>query len=420
MKLASAMLVMALIATAPEARYFRYQRPIQLPAQQAGQACLSIDPEVFTHAAPQLADLRLYADGNETPYTIRMATSVAGVDKVLPLLNTGLRNGQTVFDAELQATRYSDLLLTINAQNFIATVTVTGSNTGFGEQETKLGDYTIFDLSRQRLGRSTVLHLPESSFPYLHFRIAGPLRPEEVTGLSVARMPGTPPRYRTVAESTQATQKDHNTVFEFSVPAYVPVNRVLFTPGATPAALSRDVTISARPVAEKQVGDQKTPAFEVTTAGYILRIHKVQEGKRIDEERLSVDAPREEFGTPSKWTVTIANGDDAPLPLKSVRLEMLERTLCFDVVANSTYTLRYGDAALSAPQYDYARLFSPQANAMQAAAGPEQLNPEWQARPDDRPFTEKHPNLLWAALIAVVALLAGIAFKTQKSTTKAT
>jgi hypothetical protein len=194
------------------------------------------------------------------------------------------------------------------------------------------------------------------------------------------------------------------------VPAHVPVERIVVTPGGTPAAFSRDVTASAQPVEEARSGErgQQPP---ITSSGSLLRIHKVQEGRRIDEERLSIDAPREEFDTPSKWTITIANGDDAPISLRSVRLEMFERTLCFDAAANTAYTLRYGDPALAAPQYDYARLFTAQANVLEAHAGPERLNPGWQSRPDERPFTERHRILLWVALVAVIALLAAIAIK---------
>ncbi len=421
MKLASLiLLLLTFAAAAPEVRYLRYERPVQVQAQQAGQACFVIDPEVFAHAATHLADLRLYGNSTEVPYTIRVAMAVAGSEKIIPLLNAGIREGQTVFDAELQNTRYSDLQLTINAQNFIATVTVTGSNMGFGNHQTKLGDFTIFDLSRQRLGRSTVLHLPESNFPYLHFRIAGPLRPEDVTGLSAGSTPAAQPRYRAVAETSQAAQEDHSTILTFDVPANVPVDRVVFTPGAMPAAFSRDVTISAEAIQPKRANDQQQPTFAITTAGNLLRIHKVQDGKRIDEERLTAEAPRELFDTPSRWTITVANGDDPPVLLQSVRLEMLERTLCFEAAANTAYMLRYGDPALSAPQYDYARLFSPQANALEATVGPEQLNAGWQPRPDERPFTEKHPILLWAALIGVIALLSGIAFKSQKQAPKGT
>jgi hypothetical protein len=420
MKLLSAALALAFLVASPEIRYFRYERPIQVPVQQAGQACLSIDPEIFVHAAPQLADLRLYANSTETPYTIRLANSLTRSEEI-PLLNAGVRDKQTVFDAEMPDMHYSDLQLAVTAQNFIATVTVTGTKEKSGKPETKLGDFTIFDLSRQRLGRSTVLHLPDSSFPYLHFRIAGPLRPEDVTGLSVEHTP-TQLRYRTVAETTQVVQKDHATIIEFTMPAHMPVARVVIMPGDTPAAFSRDVTVTATEVIEEPASDQQRPPFVRTTTGNLLRIHKVQDGRRIDEERLSIEAPSElEFGAErSRWTITIANGDDRPISLKSVRLEMRERALCFDAAANAAYTLYYGDSALASPQYDFALLFNPQASALQVTAGAEQLNPGWQPRPDDRPFTERHRALLWVALVAVIALLAAIALKSQKLETKAT
>ena len=420
MKIIPAAILLAVFAASPEIRYFKYERPVQTPAQRSGQACLSVDPEIFAHAEPGLADLRLYANAVETPYTVRVAASVAGSQQIIPLLNTGMRNGQTVFDAELPAGRYNDLRLEVSAHDFIATVAVTGGEVLSGGSRTKLGEYTVFDLTKQRLGRSTILHLPESTFRFLHFRISGPLKPDDVTGLSVGRMPAQPPVYRTVAESSQATQKDHSTIIEFNLPANVPVDRIAFAPNTAPAVFSRDVTVSAQETTPKPADDQTPPPYPVTSSGNLLRVHTLREGKRIDEERLAVEGPREVFDAPSKWTITIANGDDVPVSLNSVRLEMLERTLCFEAAAGTSYTLYYGDPALSAPRYDYARVFSPQPDALKASAGAEQSNATFQARPDERPFTEKHPILLWVAMIAVIALLGGIAFRSQKPTGKTT
>ncbi len=76
----------------------------------------------------------------------------------------------------------------------------------------------------------------------------------------------------------------------------------------------------------------------------------------------------------------------------------------------------YGDPALTSPHYDYAALFIPRADALPATLGPEQQNPTYQPRPDDRPFTEKHPALLWVSLVAVIALLGGIALRSTKGT----
>jgi hypothetical protein len=149
----------------------------------------------------------------------------------------------------------------------------------------------------------------------------------------------------------------------------------------------------------------------VTGFGNLLRVHRVQNGLRIDEERLTMNAPVADLDKPAKWTVAIDNGDDPPLPVQSVRLQMLQRILCFEAAGTGRYTLFYGDPALTAARYDYATLFTPQKDATEATAGPEQRNPEYQPRPDQRPLTERYPALLWGALVVVIVLLAGIAFR---------
>jgi hypothetical protein len=48
--------------------------------------------------------------------------------------------------------------------------------------------------------------------------------------------------------------------------------------------------------------------------------------------------------------------------------------------------------------------------------GAETANPAYQPRPDLRPFTEKHPALLWMALILVMVLLGAVAIRSVKAT----
>jgi hypothetical protein len=152
----------------------------------------------------------------------------------------------------------------------------------------------------------------------------------------------------------------------------------------------------------------------------LLRLHTTREGHKIDEEELAVGAPSWDLGDAgSTWTVTVDNGDDAPLAITDVKLEMSERRLCFDAAAGAQYTLMYGDAAVAAPRYDYATLFAVDANAAVATLGPESSNPEYMARPDERAFTERHPGLLWVALVGVVLVLGVVAVRTAKASPKA-
>ena len=415
------LLLLAMFAVAPEMQYFQYQRPVTLTQPSANaashQTCLVLDATVFAHAAPGHEDLRLYSSGTETPYAIRSAVPVEDRKQTIAPLNLGSRNGQTIFDAAMPDGHFSDVHLDVSGENFIATVQVSGSQAQTGSPETKLGSYTIFDLTNQKLGRSIILHLPESDFRYLHFAIAAPVTPQQIGGLTVDRVPQSKPRYVTVAETSQVVQKDHSTSIQFTVPANVPVDQIEFIPGAQPANFSRDVTVKVVPVATRAVSEDEVPQ-PVETSGNLLRLHAKQQGHRIDEEHLAVDAPWQNFATTnSLWTITIDNGDDPPLPLTSVRLEMAERDLCFDSTLGASYTFFYGDPALSTPRYDFAKLFIPEADAAQATLGPETMNPQYRARPDGRAFSEKHPALLWAALVLVVGVLGFVALRTARQPT---
>jgi Protein of unknown function (DUF3999) len=418
MKLRAIVVLLALAAATPEMRYFRYEKALAGPAAKAGQTCVALDAGIFAHAAPGLADVRLYRAGDdggtETPYAMREAAPVEQQQKEIAPLNLGHKGAHTTFEATMPAGRYSDVELEVTAKDFIATVAVTGAQTEGGTEGTELGLFTIFDLTGQKLGRSMVLHLPESDLKYLYFSITGPVKPGDVQGLSVERLPAKR-QYVTVADTNQVTQKGKETVATFQVPAHVAVERVEFVVGATPANFSRDVTVKAQPVVGPKETTDAEPGGPVTSSGTLLRLHATREGHKIDEEDLAVGAPWVSLGDAgSTWTVTVDNGNDVPLAITDVKLEMEQRTLCFDAAAGASYTLLYGDGALTAPRYDYATLFVADTNAAQATLGPETENPEYVARPDGRPFTERHPGLLWVALVGAVLVLGLVALRTAK------
>jgi hypothetical protein len=67
--------------------------------------------------------------------------------------------------------------------------------------------------------------------------------------------------------------------------------------------------------------------------------------------------------------------------------------------------------------YDYTKLFQADANAGQVQMGAEEVNAVYSGRPDDRPWSERHPAVLWGAILAAVALLGGIAVRSIKTAT---
>ena len=406
-------LIAASIEPSPEIRYFHAERSVQLAPNISGQACAVLDPAIFAGASQGLADLRLYSGAAAVPYVVHSAVAPVLAPQSITPLNLGQRKGKTLFDAEMPAGEYSDLQLSVTGQNFLATVAVSGSQTEISPQ-TRIGSYTIFDFAGQKLGRSTVLHLPKSNFRVLHFEIAGPLAPGRIEGLSAAPAPASEPKYLVVMSTAHFSQKGRDSIAEFTVPAHVPVERIVFVPPGEPVNFSRDVTVEVAEVPSQKENAAQNPLPPSSAYGSLLRLHRVQDGHRIDEERLDVNPPQRFLDAPSKWTVTVVNGDDAPIRFAGVRIEMLQRELCFEAAPHASYVLYYGDAVLSSPRYDYARWFALQAGAAAATLGPETTNAAYQPRPDRRPFTEKHPVLLWLALILVVLLMGFIALRSAK------
>ncbi|MEO6911665.1 MAG: hypothetical protein ABI158_12160, partial [Edaphobacter sp.] len=153
-----------------------------------------------------------------------------------------------------------------------------------------------------------------------------------------------------------------------------------------------------------------------TMKGTILRVRLTQGGHEIRQQQLSVPATLgSNMQSPASVEVVIDNGDDPPLPITAVRLEMRQRMLCFAAPAAQMVTLLYGDTGLTAPQYDYARLFSVTDNTSTVQLGPEQRNPEYRPRPDTRALTERYPDILWIALLIVICILAVVALRSART-----
>ncbi len=408
----------------PDARYFHTQRPVTVT--NAGQSCAPLDAAAYAHAAPSLADLRLYASGREVPYALHTSDSASSAPAAIQpaILNLGQRGAHIAFDVSMNAPgasvpsastpSYSDLELQVSATDFIATVAVSGGQSASGPA-TRLGTYTLFDLTGQKLGRSTILHLPSSNFPWLHFDVIGPLKPENITGVSIPKVSTRKELLTVVGSASTATQKGRSTIFTVDIPGNVPVTRIEFLPPSVPVNFSRAVMVQSAP-APGATASENENTIPAATSGTLSRIHMLHNGDRIDDERLDmVTFEQTAYASNRRWTITIDNGDDPPIAWSAVRLEMRQTSLCFDAVAGvSNYTLMYGDSALSAPHYDYAALFQAEDKAAPATLGLEQPNPVYQSRPDRRPFTEQHPALLWFALVLVVLTLGGVALRSGK------
>jgi hypothetical protein len=399
-------------------QYLRYQRAVNI-AGDSGQNCAVVDPQIFPHAAPSLKDLRLYQDGREVPYAITLSVPQQPDSEAGRVRNLGVRGRDIVFDVEMPNRPYTEITLDLAGQDFLATATVSGTRDPNYSNQTRLGEFTLFDLTSQHLSRNTTLHLQETNLPYLHVELSvSPATgnhsftatPEMIRGVTVPPSREAQSLYTTAATTTNITRRGRQSVATFSLPERIPVERISFDLApAYKANFSRDIRITDRPEAGSSFGSE-------SLAGTIYRVHLTQAGREIRQEQLSVPATLgSNMQSAATVEVAVDNGDDTPLPISAVRLEIRQRQICFDVAGRQPLTLYYGDPALTAPQYDYARLFSLSDAIHAAQLGPEQLNPAYRERPDTRPLTERDPHLLWIVLLVVICILGVVAIRSSKT-----
>ena len=188
-----------------------------------------------------------------------------------------------------------------------------------------------------------------------------------------------------------------------------PIDRVMFVVDPTQPNFLRKV----------EIHDEKGRWLG---SGEIECIHMVRGGLKIDSDHQNADFWDKNNG----WQgfkfikVVIHNGDEPPLKLTNARLQQMERRLYFDAPTGGQLTLYYGDELLEQPSYDYAKLFQPDKGAAAARLGPETPNTAYTGRPDDRSWPERHPVVLWIAIIAAMAVLGGVAFRFLRTATATT
>jgi hypothetical protein len=411
MKIAAALLA-TMIFAGPSIPYFKYQRPVQM--KPGGQQFVAVDEQIWKNARPDLGDLRLYSGQQEVPYALMVARGSRENDsRDVRVLQQSVANGKTQFVIDMAGVaEYDHIDLKLAAKNYVAHARVEGQEDLHGAQWALLGESILYDLSKENLGGNSMLRLPLSTYKYLRVTIDGPLKPADIVGASsefrqeqkaVWRDVGGAP---TITETTMSAARNDSsrrngkaTVLTLAVPENIPMDRVTFDIDPAQPNFRRSV----------QVTDEKDAYIG---SGQIDRVHMVRSGQKIDSDQHDVN-----FSAVGHKTIKIIidNGDDPPLKLRSARIQQLERRLYFEISASVPLTLYYGDEKLEPPVYDYAKLFLLAKDTAPAQLGGEERNAAFTGRPDERPWTERHPAVLWIAIVAAVLILGAIALRSMKT-----
>jgi len=364
---------------------------------------IALDADIWKYARPEFPDLRIYDGQSKVPYAlVRENGGSKTQESEAKLLNLGSVGGHTEFDLDTGgAAEYDRVRLQIDTKNFINSAQVEGRralNDGLG---TRLGGSTLYDFSKEGLGANSVMKFASASFPYLHVRLAPGIQPDQVKGAYLASFQETKAAWTSAGSCTPAANQGKRSVFQCSIFQGMPVERVSFSIPQGIVNFNRTVTLS----------DEHGDEFQ---SGSISRVRMHRGGQDVTSEDLAIDLYPQ---TTKHITVTVENGDDSPLPIQQVQLLAVERRLYFDPKGKTSLRLYYGDPKLEAPSYDYAKFFQQAADAVFAQLGGAEANAQYAGRPDDRPWTERHSVVLWAAMFLAVMILGGLALRGLKRTT---
>jgi len=394
-------LLAALLITAPSITFFKHQRPVQA-TESGGQHYVVLDETLWPHASPDLKDMRLYREEAEVPFKLEIERGGSETErKECRVLQPATVEGKTQFLLDMSGiAEYDRVGLRLAGRNFVARASVEGQDDPHGSRWAALGTTTLYDLSAERLGSNSTLQLPPTTYRYLRVSVDGGVQPSEVQGAAAGITREREAVWRTVGGGSTQVQQGRETVLEFTVAANVPVERVVFEIDPAQPNFRRQVEMQG-------VQGQPLQSSEIS------RVHMQRGGRRIDAELTSI-----EFRGTGQTTLraVIYNGDDLPLKITGARLEQYERRIYFESAAGSQHSLYYGDELLDPPVYDYARFFQKDGQAMPARLGSEVSNTRYTGRPDERPWSERHPAVLWVALIATVLILGGLAVRSMRNT----
>ena len=373
---------------------WQFSKPVETTTSNDGYLRVSIDGEVYRHALPSLADLRLVDDlGKETPYSIYAQRESTTVESYEPkIFNRALLPGAystLTLDFE-QETESNTLVLKTSSRNFKRRVEIAGSNDRKQWLVLKADGY-IFDFSGEQKIHLTTIKYPDSKYRYLQVKVwNGKEEPLTIEGASLSRIKTTPARRAIRSVHLHSREEDAKLkatvcVLDLSyenLPAdFLKIN----TPEEN---FSRMVEIQAGNDLKLWENPQQGDLYRFRTDKY-----------SVEKETLRFPEVRCRY-----LKLLIYNHDDPPLKLAAFEVQGVEEDLVCRAQPDRRYSLYYGNLQAHAPRYDFERLknYLSLETIARVRLGSESENDSFRPSRSKRPWTERQPFLFWGVLVLMV------------------
>lgn len=395
-------------------RSWCYSRPVQQESlsdvQTAGSpAEIRLPWDLFAHCNIGLSDIRLVDDqGHEIPYELNVehgsARSESHEAGILENSFAANKFTQIVGDLGHDPPSYDRVRVETALADFIvwAEVALSDDAKTWRIVEPRA---PIARFRRRSVEGTQTIPFQGLSSRYIRVRIFETEHPFTVSGLTVLREESHPSTLAEVPAAFQLANSDDTTETSWTTSlatSRVPVSRLTFAT-ETPE-FYRAVRVS---------GSEDGKIWNYRGSGVIFRY---KQGAKT-RESLNVDFPE----WPPEWPkdrllrVDVINGNDQPLRGAQLTVLAVPRVLVFKAQPNAAYRVVYGNDRAWTPQYDlshYLDAGAPKPVYLALSLGPEERTANYQ---DPRPFSERHPEVLWISLGIAIVLIGVTAVKTLRT-----
>ncbi len=396
-----------------------------------GEYCkLTLTPEVYNAARPDLGDIRLVdAHGEQVPYVLVKPKDTPEERKYeLTVINRSTnadRAAMVTLDFGKKVAKNSIEVMT-GGNNFRRAVKVEGSNDNI-EFFTLVEQAYVFAVDNDR--RFEEVDLPMNDYRYLRISVLpmameeqSPIT-EEVKAFKIEKsLAERYPVEMSLIEHSE-DEKSNSSIYVYDlVYRRLPISEIEFD--VADDSFYRYVTVEGRDAQTREVkvygedNRQRTRTIEVKWERIISStIYRYTEANGQKRERLALHIPSGRRAH-RYLKITIRNYDDRPVVVESASAKMIAHKIVFANMDNVAPALYFGSETARTPRYDLGQRLS---NPLQVKARTAKLsgttdNPLFgQAEEKPVAWTEKHKVLLLVIMVVVALVLGGFILKSFKS-----
>lgn len=386
---------------------------VHVGGEKTGYVYVDITPEIYDNSDWTLSDIRVFsAGGKEIPYIIWNRTKqwnreTLGVD----ILNRSyIPNSRTAFTLDLGGEYFKTnrLRITTTSIDFTRRVTIEGSPDN-REFVTIKDDAYIFDFTTEHKTSGTEIFYPETDYRYIRVTVwdDGEEPLEDLGGevSIVEEKEGELKKLKSEIKKIYQNKDEMTTEIVIDLMyRNIPSNTVIFE--VESKNFRRDVHILTSNFDDPQ-------QYEEIGGDLLYNISTT----KFARERLTLEYP-EVHGKYLK--LIIENRDDAPLEIEGIKVLGTPKKITFLAEPGVSYFIYFNNPMTETPSYDIEDIFTyvDMSSISRWTVGKVEDNPDYTPANGGIPFSERHPWILWGAIVLMVLVLGGIIIRMMMNISK--